>query len=235
MGFPGDASGKEPARQCRRHKRCRFDPWAGNIPEGGHGNPLKYSFLENPMDRGAWWATVHRLTESDMTEATQHTCTVKYHLLGKKRPLSQSLDIFITPSNQGLNVWFHPTPRLKAPLNTQAQGMCIKWPSSRSDVREFQHFSAQPLSQWSKASQMILADFYPEQTQTPKRAESGRGINETPSLLCSGLCSRCLKESTCSFSTWTLWVLGISPNACGFLYLCCPVNYTYAVKKIYYS
>ena len=31
-GFPGGASGKEPAYQCRRHKRCRFDPWVGNIP-----------------------------------------------------------------------------------------------------------------------------------------------------------------------------------------------------------
>jgi len=40
------------------------------IPGGGHSNPLQYSCLENPMDRGAWWATVHRVSESDMTEAT---------------------------------------------------------------------------------------------------------------------------------------------------------------------
>ena len=32
LGFPGGASGKEPASQCRRHKRCRFDPWVGKIP-----------------------------------------------------------------------------------------------------------------------------------------------------------------------------------------------------------
>ena len=32
----------------------------GSIPGRGHGNPLQYSYLENPMDRGAWWATVHR-------------------------------------------------------------------------------------------------------------------------------------------------------------------------------
>ena len=31
---------------------------------GGHGNPLQYSHLENPMDRGAWWATVHKVTTS---------------------------------------------------------------------------------------------------------------------------------------------------------------------------
>ena len=36
----------------------------------GHGKPLQYSFLENPMDRGAWQAIVHGITESDMTEVT---------------------------------------------------------------------------------------------------------------------------------------------------------------------
>ena len=45
-------------------------PELGRSPGGGHGNPLQYSFLENPMDRGAWRAIVHRVTESDMTEAT---------------------------------------------------------------------------------------------------------------------------------------------------------------------
>jgi len=35
----------------------------GRSPGGGHGNPLEYSCLENPMDRGAWRATVHRVTE----------------------------------------------------------------------------------------------------------------------------------------------------------------------------
>ena len=39
---------------------------------GGRGNPLQYSCLENPMDREAWWATVRRVAESDMIEATEH-------------------------------------------------------------------------------------------------------------------------------------------------------------------
>ena len=43
-GFPGGASGNEPTCQCRRHKRHRVNPW------GGHGNPLQYSCLENPID-----------------------------------------------------------------------------------------------------------------------------------------------------------------------------------------
>ena len=59
-GFLRGASGKEHTCQCWRHKRCRFDPGgSGRSPGGGHGSPLQYSCLKNPMDRGTWWATVH--------------------------------------------------------------------------------------------------------------------------------------------------------------------------------
>ena len=43
-------------------------PGSGRSPGGGHGIPFQYSCLENPMDRGAWWATVHGAAESDRTE-----------------------------------------------------------------------------------------------------------------------------------------------------------------------
>ena len=39
-------------------------PESGGSPGGGNGNPLQYSCLENPIDRGAWWATVHVVVES---------------------------------------------------------------------------------------------------------------------------------------------------------------------------
>ena len=45
-------------------------PGSVRSPGGEHGNPLQYSCLENSMDREAWWATVNRVTESDMTEVT---------------------------------------------------------------------------------------------------------------------------------------------------------------------
>ena len=48
----------------------------GRSPGGGHGNPLQYSCLENPMDRGARWATVHRVTKSRTRLSNlAHTCT----------------------------------------------------------------------------------------------------------------------------------------------------------------
>jgi len=48
-------------------------PGSGRSPGEGHGNPLQYSCLENPMDRGAWRATDHRFAKSDTTEETYHT------------------------------------------------------------------------------------------------------------------------------------------------------------------
>ena len=45
-------------------------PGSGRYPLGGNDNPLQYSCLENPIDREAWQARVHSVTESDMTEVT---------------------------------------------------------------------------------------------------------------------------------------------------------------------
>ena len=43
-------------------------PLLGSSPGEGNGNPFQYSCLKNPMDRGSWWATAQRVTESDTTE-----------------------------------------------------------------------------------------------------------------------------------------------------------------------
>ena len=61
LGFPGGSDGKESACNVRDSGSI---PRSGKSPEEGSGNPLQYSGLENPMDRGAWWATVHRVTKS---------------------------------------------------------------------------------------------------------------------------------------------------------------------------
>ena len=50
-----------------------LNPGSERFPRRRHGSPLQYSCLENPMDRGAWWATVQTVTESDTTELSTHT------------------------------------------------------------------------------------------------------------------------------------------------------------------
>ena len=49
-------------------------PLLGRSPQEGRGNPLQYSCLENPMDRGAWWATVHGVEESWARLSNQTLC-----------------------------------------------------------------------------------------------------------------------------------------------------------------
>ena len=62
--LPNWYSNKEYICQCKTHKRYRFDPWAGRSPGVENDNPLQYSCMENPMERGDWWAIVHGITKS---------------------------------------------------------------------------------------------------------------------------------------------------------------------------
>ena len=64
MGFPGGTLVKNPSANAGGVREAGLIPGSGRSPGGGHGTPLQYSYLENPMDRGAWWATVHRVAKS---------------------------------------------------------------------------------------------------------------------------------------------------------------------------
>ena len=62
MGFPGGSEVK--ASACNAGDLGSI-PGSGRSPREGNGNPLQqYSCLENPMDRGAWWSTIHRVAKS---------------------------------------------------------------------------------------------------------------------------------------------------------------------------
>ena len=60
QGVPGGSDGKESA--CNAN--VGLIPGLGRSPGGGNGKPLQYSYLENSMDTGLWWATVHGVTKS---------------------------------------------------------------------------------------------------------------------------------------------------------------------------
>ena len=67
-GFPGGSAIKNPPAYAGATGDTGSVPGLGRSPGGGNGNPLQYSCLGNPMDRGAWQATVHGVAELDMTE-----------------------------------------------------------------------------------------------------------------------------------------------------------------------
>ena len=73
LGFPGGTSGKKKKNKKTKNpptnagdiKDTGSIPGSGRTPGGGHGNPLQYACLENPMDRGARRNTVHRVAKSE--------------------------------------------------------------------------------------------------------------------------------------------------------------------------
>ena len=88
MGFPGSSAGKEST--CKAGDAGSV-PGLGRSPRGGHGNPLQCSCLENPMDRGAWWAIVRGVTKNwtrlkQLSTAHKHIYTyiIKFILREKK-------------------------------------------------------------------------------------------------------------------------------------------------------
>ena len=64
LGFSHSSVCKESACNVGDISSAGSIPGSGRSPGEGHGNPLQYSCLENPMDRGAWWITVHRVAKS---------------------------------------------------------------------------------------------------------------------------------------------------------------------------
>ena len=69
--FPDDSVVKKPPDNAGDAGDRSLIPGSGRSPGGGNGNPLQYSCLENPMERGAWWATIHGVVKS-LTKLTLH-------------------------------------------------------------------------------------------------------------------------------------------------------------------
>ena len=81
--------GKEPACNVGDAKDVGSILGLGRSPGGGHGNLLQYSCLGNPLDRGAWWATVHKVTKNwtRLKIPSMHACILSgtiFHSLGKE-------------------------------------------------------------------------------------------------------------------------------------------------------
>ena len=69
---------KNPSANSEDIRDAGSIPRSGRFPGRGHGDPLQYSCLENPMDRGVWQVMVHGVMESDTTEYA-HTCVYAFN------------------------------------------------------------------------------------------------------------------------------------------------------------
>ena len=74
LSSPGGSVGKESACNAEAEGDVSSIPGLGRSPGEGNDNPFQYSCLENSMNRGVWWAAVHRVTRKQMSIDSIHTC-----------------------------------------------------------------------------------------------------------------------------------------------------------------
>ena len=107
-------------------------PGSGTSPRGGHGKPLQYSCLQNPMDRGAWWAAVHGVAKSwarlsDFTFAFHFHWRRKWHWRRKRQPTS----VFLPGESQrqrslaGCHLWGRTESDMTEAIQQQQQQHAI--------------------------------------------------------------------------------------------------------------
>ena len=80
MGFLSGSAGKESTGNAGDSGDTGSIPGLGRSPGGGNGNPLQYSCLENSMDRGDWWVTVHGVTKSQIRLSTWPMIKTRKHI-----------------------------------------------------------------------------------------------------------------------------------------------------------
>ena len=83
IGYPLKYSWASLVAQTVKNLPAMGRPGLGTSPGGGQGNPVQYSCLENPVNRGAWWATFHGVAKS-RTQLSDFTFTFHFHALEKE-------------------------------------------------------------------------------------------------------------------------------------------------------
>ena len=162
----GSASGKEPSGNPGDIRDKGSIPGSRRSPGGEHGNPLQYSWLESPMDRGAWQVTVHRVAKSQIwLKQLQFSCSgesdsLRPHGLQHSRPSCSSL---VFRSLLKLVHWVgdaiqpsHPLLSLSPAFNlSQHQGL-FRWVSSSHQVAKVLEFQLQHQSfQWALMTDLL--------------------------------------------------------------------------------
>ena len=110
---------------------ARSIPGTRRSPEGGHGNPLQYSCLENPMKRGAWQAIVHRTAKSSawLKQNTTHTCGYYKTTVSSLRECNQGGKGTLTRATQKARACRETQPR--SPKNSRVSKSLLIVPTGK--------------------------------------------------------------------------------------------------------
>ena len=84
LGFPDDSVAENPPANAGYAGVACSIPESGISPGGRNGNPLQYPCLDNPLDRGAWWATVHGVARARHNRVTEHALSGFSHPMVKQ-------------------------------------------------------------------------------------------------------------------------------------------------------
>ena len=123
-GFPGGSDGKGSAFSAG--DLCLI-PGSGRSPGEGNGNPLQYSCLDNPMDRGAWRATVHRVDKSDWeTNTFTGQCKVDFGGVTHDPGLICVQNPLWMLSRKSWSCLWQPVMHVMALLVCDSQFMCVR-------------------------------------------------------------------------------------------------------------
>ena len=159
-GLPRCFSVKHPPATAGDTGDMGLIPGSGRSPEGGHGNPLQYSCLENPMDRGAWQVIVHGVRRSQtrlkwlsthahtqIIKNTKHRCKRQKYNMSTKKDFPDHRGPYKTREDSAVDgrtkrVSSHKTPRRgSAPgadhLTTQPAACCLwlyHWNESHGNI-----------------------------------------------------------------------------------------------------
>ena len=113
---PCGSNGKELARSTGDTRDVSSIPGSGKFPGEGNGNPLQYSCLRNPMDRGAWQATVHGVAKS-WTQLTEHACIGVNSSTREEPGPVLSRNVRSCRAHKGQKLGTRPCPPTKGPLS----------------------------------------------------------------------------------------------------------------------
>ena len=122
IGLPWWLSGKESTYNAGD---AGLIPGSGRSPGEGNGNSLQYSCLENPMDRGAWWATVHGVAKSQTQLSNHHYHTNDQWLVGLVDVWTESVHGYRGTKDTGLTTnytWISTSRRVGTPNSYAVNG-----------------------------------------------------------------------------------------------------------------